>query len=230
VNNRIFSFVFARGGSKGIPKKNLLEIDGIPLVGHSINMSKSINNVERTFLSTDCDQIANAGEKYGAEIIKRPKNLAEDDSPEWLAWIHAINFAKLAYGDFDVFLSLPTTSPLRATIDVKNCLEKITHPNIDAVITICESNRSPWFNMVKKDNEKLSLLISENKIYRRQDSPISYDITTLAYVLKTDFIRVANNIWEGNVVGVEIPRERSIDIDNYLDYEIANYLYHNKLS
>ncbi len=227
MNKRIFSFVFARGGSKGIPKKNLLMIDGIPLLGHSIKMSKSIGAVEKTFVSTDCNEIARIGQEYGAEIIKRPKELAKDDSPEWLSWKHAVNFATKVHGDFDIFLSLPTTSPLREYLDIYNCLEKITEPNVDSVITICKSNRSPWFNMVSKKNELLKLLIKDKKIFRRQDVPKSYDITTVAYVLKTDFIRNANNIWEGNVCGVEVPQERSIDIDNYLDYKIANFLFHN---
>ena len=230
MNKRIFSFIFARGGSKGIPKKNLLKIDGTPLLGHSINMAKSIGSVEKIFVSTDCDEIAIIGEQYGAEIIKRPKNLARDETPEWLAWKHAINSVSEKYGNFDIFLSLPTTSPLRKDIDVSNCLKKIIQPKVDAVITICESNRSPWFNMVTKENEKLNLLIDNNQVFRRQDSPKSFDITTVAYALKTDFIRVSDNIWQGNVFGVEIPLERSIDIDNFLDYKIANFLFHNNKS
>ena len=84
--------------------------------------------------------------------------------------------------------------------------------------------------MVTKENEKLNLLIDNNQVFRRQDSPKSFDITTVAYALKTDFIRVSDNIWQGNVFGVEIPLERSIDIDNFLDYKIANFLFHNNKS
>lgn len=225
MNDRIFSFIFARGGSKGIPKKNLLNLGGISLLAHSIKISKSLQSIEKTFVSTDCNEIANEGLKYGAEIIKRPKSLSLDTSPEWDAWEHAVNYASLKYGKFQIFLSLPTTSPLRNLEDIQNCINAIKKNNVHSVITICEAQRSPWFNMVSIKKSRASLLMKGQKINRRQDAPNVFDITTVAYALKTDFLVKSKSIWDGEVYGVKIPLERSIDIDNYLDYKIANWIF-----
>ena len=89
MNSRTIAFVFARGGSKGLPNKNILKLGEKPLIAHSIELAKNINEIENIFLSTDSDHIANIGKDYGAKIIKRPSNLASDKSPEWLSWIHA---------------------------------------------------------------------------------------------------------------------------------------------
>ena len=87
---KIFAFIFARGGSKGIPGKNIRNLGGKPLLAHSILMAQSIDKISRVFVSTDDQEIADIGAEYGAEIIERPPELAQDDSSEWLAWLHAI--------------------------------------------------------------------------------------------------------------------------------------------
>lgn len=220
---RTFAFVFARGGSKGIPKKNLQLLDGKPLLGWSIEMGQSLPEVEKVFVSTDDAEIADVASDYNAEIIKRPEQLAKDDSSEWFAWQHAIKCVEKSEGKFDRFLSLPTTAPLRSQEDVRKCLEFLDEQT-DIVITITPASRSPWFNMVSKDeNGHLELLLEGNYV-RRQDAPTVYDVTTLAYVLRPSFILNNDRYWEGLVRGVEIPRERSLDIDTPLDLEIARLI------
>jgi len=228
VSNRIFCFIFARGGSKGIPKKNLLKIGGISLLGHSIKISQQFEKIEKTFVSTDCKEIAEEAAKYGAEIINRPKEIAKDNSPEWEAWQHAKNYATKKYGLFQIFLSLPTTSPLRNLKDIENCIDVIENTKANCVITMSKSRRSPWFNMVKRKNNEVKLVLHSEDIFRRQDSPECFDMTTVAYALKTDFLSESKSIWDGKVHGVEVPEERSIDIDTFLDYKIANYLFKEK--
>tara|TARA_Y200000002_G_scaffold377601_1_gene383478 strand:+ start:851 stop:1564 length:714 start_codon:yes stop_codon:yes gene_type:complete len=227
VDKKVFSFIFARGGSKGIPNKNLRLIDNIPLVGHSIKIAQETNYVDKVFVSTDSDLIANTAKAFKAEVIKRPNSISKDESPEWLAWKHAVNYVNNKYGEFDVFLSLPATSPLRSIDDINNCIKLYLNNQFESVISIVKSDRSPWFNMVKKSkNNNLNLLLDKKNISRRQDSPESYDITTVAYVIDPKFILNANNIWERDVLGVEIPKERAIDIDNLFDFKVANFLYH----
>ena len=92
MNQKTFCFIFARGGSKGIPKKNILPIAGLPLLVHSINLAKSMKEVERIFVSTDCEKISKTALLQEVEVIKRPADLAQDDSSEWLAWQHAIRW------------------------------------------------------------------------------------------------------------------------------------------
>ena len=169
---KTYAFIFARGGSKGIPGKNILPFAGKPMLAWSIQMAKSIPEIERVFVSTEDNKITRVAREYGAELIERPAELAQDDTSEWLAWQHAVKWIQEQNERFDVFLSLPTTSPLRKKDDVLKCLNKLDE-RFDVVVTITETNRSPWFNMVKmNDVGSLRLLVEGKKHYmRRQDAP-----------------------------------------------------------
>tara|TARA_B100001013_G_C24485850_1_gene393140 strand:+ start:30 stop:719 length:690 start_codon:yes stop_codon:yes gene_type:complete len=219
------AFIFARGGSKGLPGKNISLLNGKPLLGYAIDLAKEIDEISNVFVSTDDKNIAEVARQYDAQIINRPVSLAQDDSPEWLSWKHAIEFVEDKNLQFDKFLALPTTAPLRNKMDVQSCLD-LLDSHTDVVVTITESHRSPFFNMVtiKKDGY-LELLSADGKIYtRRQDVPQSYDLTTVAYVTRPEYILSSDSLFEGRVKAVNIPRERAVDIDNKMDFMIAETL------
>ena len=222
---KTYAFIFARGGSKGVPDKNIKEMCGKPLIAHSVEIAQNIDVIEKIFISTEDENISRIASAYGVDIIQRPKSLAQDDSSEWLAWQHAINWLEKRDDSFDVFLSLPTTSPLRKKKDVTSCLDALDNES-DVVIGITKANRSPWFNMVKQDkNKNLQLIIKENeKVHNRQEAPSAFDMTTVAYVTTPKFIKNSKGIFDGDVKGIEIAPERAIDIDSELDFEIAEFL------
>ena len=121
-------------------------------------------------------------------------------------------------------MSLPTTSPLRIKEDIERCLVALKN-DVDLVLTMSKSNRSPWFNMVTRDeSSKLNLIFNDSRINRRQDTPTCFDLTTIAYVSRPEYILKSSSMWDGNVHGVEIPSERCIDIDNQFDYSVARLL------
>ena len=172
---KVFAFVFARGGSKGLPRKNVLPLGGKPLIAHSIDVAKQVEGVERIFVSTDDDEIKCIAKKFGAEVIDRPEELASDKAPELEAWRHAITYLKEKGEHFDIFLSLPATSPLRDQSDVKACLDALDEET-DVVITATPAARSPYFNMVSRDKEGRSrILIASNAI---QDARMRLKLTT----------------------------------------------------
>ena len=222
---KTFAFIFARGGSKGISGKNIRYLAGRPLLAYSIIMAQNIDEISRVFVSTDDQDIANIGIKYGAEIIDRPAELAQDDSPEWLAWKHAVQWVYKSKGEFDKFVSLPTTSPLRNDKDVIGAIN-LLKGDTDIVITISDTTRSPFFNMVKVDNYNYAnLLVESNNIFtRRQDVPKAFDITTVAYVSSPEFILRNNNLFDGRVKAYKVPNERAFDIDTELDLLIVELL------
>ena len=224
------AFIFARGGSKGLPKKNILKLGGVPLVAHSINQAKNIENIRKIFVSTDNKEISEIAQAYGANVIDRPSYLAKDDSPEWLSWQHAIKHVFENYEKFEGFISLPPTAPLRSTEDILKCLDKL-NDNADLIVSVTESKRHPAFNMVKVSNNGLLTLVEEqkNKFIRRQDVPKIYDLTTVAYASTANHILNSNSIWAGRVKAVEIPFERAIDIDNEIDFKFAKFLKENQL-
>jgi len=161
----------------------------------------------------------------------RPKELAQDDSPEWLVWKHAIKHVE-SYGneDIDAIIVLPVTAPLRSVKDVNSCIDLFEESEVDSVITVSEASRSPYFNMiVNNDSGYASLVIPpKDQITRRQDSPEVYDMTTVSYVVDVNFIKNNNGIFEGRVRSVIIPRKRAIDIDNLMDFQIAECLLNQK--
>jgi len=217
------AFIFARGGSKEIPGKNIQLLGGKPLLAWSIEIARDILEIKRTFVSTDNAEIAEVARQLGAEVIDRPAELAQDDTPEWLAWQHAVKWAQNEYGNFDRFISLPTTSPLRNKDDVLNCLSHLDNQT-DIVVTITETSRSPWFNMVRVGEDKRLRLMVDGNYTRRQDVPKGYDMTTVAYATNPVFIMNNEKIWDGRVKGILIPRERALDIDTELDLKIAEFL------
>lgn len=226
---KVFAFIFARGGSKGLSRKNVLQLGGIPLVAHSIEVAKRVKCVERVFVSTDDDEIKDIAREFGAEVIDRPEELAIDNAPEMEAWRHAISYLKDKGEDFDVFLSLPATSPLRNQSDVSACLEALDN-HTDAVITVTPASRSPYFNMVSRDSDGRCRILSPSNGYaRRQDVPRAFDITTVAYAVRPEFILKHGNLFAGEVKAVVVPKERAVDIDDYWDYKFAEVLFGEKV-
>lgn len=227
---KTFGFIFARGGSKGVPDKNIRDLGGKPLLAHAMQVARQVTEIERMYVSTDSSEIAAVAERFGATTILRPYELAQDDSPEWLAWRHAINRVREEGRDFHRFVSLPATSPLRIADDVTRCLSALDI-NTDFVVSITPAQRSPWFNMVKADaSGRLSLLAEGRQVVRRQDAPVGYDLTTVAYVSRPEYILEKEGIWGGRVRGVVVPQERAIDIDTELDFTVADFLMRKRLS
>lgn len=222
------AFIFARGGSKGLPGKNVRLLGGKPLIGWSIEQARAVKRIERVIVSTDCQEIAHVARQYGAEVpFMRPKNLALDSSPEWLAWQHALNHLKETEGVFPkIMVSLPTTAPLRSFMDINNCLDEYEKTDdVDVVVTVTDAARSPYFNMVKRNSDgTVALVISpENTLTRRQDAPKLYDMATVAYVLRPEFVMIKQSLFDGKVRAVHVPRERAIDIDTLIDFKMAEF-------
>ena len=221
----VYAFIFARGGSKGLPGKNIKPLGGIPLIGHSINLAHKLSDVKKIIVSTDSDEIAAVAESLSVEVIKRPDELASDTASEWLAWQHAIHYLHARGESFEVFLSLPTTSPLRGRTDVEQCLAALDE-RTDMVVTVTPAARSPYFNMVVRGEDGYSeVVIHDDTIRRRQDAPTTYDMTTVAYVSRPEFILKNSGVFAGKVKSVIVPKERAIDIDDGFDFMVAEALY-----
>lgn len=224
----ITAFIFARGGSKGVPGKNIRRLAGKPLIAWSIEQALAVKRIERVLVSTDSEEIAAVAREYGAEVpFIRPAELAQDDSPEWLAWRHGLTFLKESGGSYpDAMLVVPATAPLREVGDLDRCLDEYEKGDVDMVVTVTDAHRSPYFNMVRtNDDGTVSLVIPPaGAIVRRQDAPKVYDMTTVAYVARPEFVMTKNGIWVGRVRSVHVPVERALDIDTQLDFSIAECL------
>lgn len=222
-------FIFARKGSKGIPRKNIKSLLGKPLIQYSIEVASQISGIDKVFVSTDDNDIAKLSKSFGAIVIDRPVELALDNSPELYSWKHAINWVKNKYGNFQEFISLPATSPLRTVKDVEDAMFKKYTTGADICVAVTPASHSPYFNMVKESNNNLVELVNKPNIsiYRRQDAPQVFEVTTIVYVASVDFIIKNNNLFDGNVTSIEVPRSRAIDIDSIHDFNFAESILKN---
>ncbi len=221
--------IFARGGSKGVVGKNVRLLAGKPLVAYAVETARASAVIERVVVSTDDARIAEIARQYGAEIpFMRPKELAGDDCPEWLAWQHAIRILQDSPGDrdIDVFVSIPPTSPLRIVADVDACIQALLDNKADVVITVTPAHRNPYFNMVSLDAAGYARRVCEpeDTIHTRQGAPEVFDVTTVAYAARPEHVLHASSIFEGKVKAVVVPPERSVDIDTDLDFQFAEWL------
>jgi N-acylneuraminate cytidylyltransferase len=223
----VVAAIFARGGSKGVPRKNLRLLAGRPLIAHSIDVARACPGIDRVIVSTDDAEIAEVARAHGADVpFVRPAELARDDSPEWLAWQHALRALAAAGEAASLLVTVPTTAPLRAVEDVEACLRAVRDSEADCAITVTPAQRSPYFNMVRLDAAGYAELVirPEQEISRRQDAPAVFDMTTVAYAARPEFVLRARSLFEGRVRAVVVPRERAVDIDDELDLAFAEFL------
>jgi N-acylneuraminate cytidylyltransferase len=228
VKPRVIAGIFARGGSKGAPRKNVREIAGKPLIAYAIEAAKASRLIDRVFVSTDDAEIADVARRHGADVpFMRPPELARDDSPEWQAWQHALRtLQEGADHPWDAFVAVPPTSPLRTTDDIDRCIEALLNSDADVAVCVSPAGRSPYFNMVTLNPQGYARLVLQPQVplFRRQDAPAVYDLTTVAYASRPQFVLTASGVFQGRVVAVTIPPERAFDIDTELDFRLAEFL------
>ncbi|MEQ8182889.1 acylneuraminate cytidylyltransferase family protein [Marinobacter salarius] len=229
----ITAFIFARGGSKGLPGKNVRPFVGKPLIGWAIEQALGVPEIKRVIVSTDSQEIAEIARGFGADVpFLRPSELASDTSSEVDAWRHALAYLQDTEKCLpDVFVSVPTTAPLRLPEDIERCLRIYTNEKADVVLTVSPAHRNPWFNMVSIQTDGKARLINnlDGYVTRRQDAPEAFDITTVAYVASPDFILSGRSLFSGCVRAAKVPVERAIDIDTLHDFEIAEFLMRKRL-
>ena len=226
----IHAWIFARGGSKGLPGKNIRPLMGKPLIAYAIETAKKSRYIKEVFVSTDSPDIAAVAEQYGAIVpFLRPAELADDKSPEILAWRHAVNWMRSQdqFDPMDIMVSLPTTAPLRTAEEVDEAIELFLKGEADTVIAVSKSARHPAFNMVYVDEKGYAQTILSKYVEwvpNRQAYPSAYDITTAVYVCDVDFIMKNDVYLQGRVQAIVIPEDHGIDIDTLMDFQQAELI------
>jgi len=223
----IVGLICARGGSKGVPRKNVRLLGGKPLIAWSIEVGRGCPSIGRIIVSTEDDEIASIARQYGAEVpFVRPAVLALDNSPEWHVWQHALRTLLGATGTLPrLLVVLPPTSPMRSIADVEACIAEALGSDADVVITVKPAERNPYFNMVELHDGYVQLAArGPGRYARRQDAPAVYDMTTVAYAARPEFVMRAGHLFDGKMRAVIVPPERAVDIDTELDLAFAEFL------
>lgn len=219
---QILAVIPARGGSKGIPKKNIRLMYGKPLISYSINNAKNSHYITDVFVTTDSDEIAEVAGEYGAEVIKRDESLSSDLVTLDPVIYHAKNCAeKIKNKKYDVVVTLQPTSPLLKVATLDNAIEYFIKGNFDTVISVINKPHLSWG---KKEN-KIVPLYKERK--NRQELPPQYFETGAFLIAKYDAVKNNTRIGE-NVSVFEVPEEESIDIDDKNDWLLTENIMKRK--
>lgn len=222
-------FVFARGGSKGVPNKNLRLLGGKPLIAHAIETALESRSLDRVIVSTDSAEIASVARQFGAEVpFMRPAELASDTAPERLAWRHAIEQIEQLDGKrVDVFVSVPPTCPLRQPEDIDRVVDSLLANGGDIVLTATSSKCNPYFNMITIGSNGEAELASKpsGRVTRRQDAPHILELTAVAYAARRDSIFEFDSIFDSDARAIEVPEERAVDIDTEFDLKLVEFLF-----
>ncbi len=228
--------ISARGGSKGLPNKNIRVLMGKPLIAWSILQAQKVPEVERVVVSTDSEEISSIAKQFGAETpFVRPSNLASDNSGKFKVFKHAYTNCVSHYKkDFDFFLDLDCTNPLRDVSDISAAIDQyknLRSNGVDGVFSVCNARKNPYFNLVEPNKHgslKLSKELSNNQVLRRQDAPPVFEHVASIYVLSPQYLLNADSLLDGDLRGYDIGQEKSFDVDSELDFKIIEFLMSKK--
>jgi CMP-N,N'-diacetyllegionaminic acid synthase len=223
----VLATICARGGSKGVPGKNVRPLAGRPLIAWTIECARACPDVDAIVVSTDDDGIAAAAEAAGVPVpFRRPPELASDAAAKLPVIEHAAAWMEKNRDLAAAFvLDLDVTVPLRAPEDIAACVRALREQALDAAITVYEPERNPYFNMVEvADGLARPAIRPAKPIFRRQDAPRVYSVSPAVFGFRRGFLGTTSYIYEGRVGVVPMPRERAIDIDSEVDFRFAEFL------
>ncbi|WP_339799092.1 acylneuraminate cytidylyltransferase family protein [Paenibacillus sp. FSL R5-0744] len=220
-NKKILAIIPARGGSKGVPHKNIKKLAGKPLISWTIEEAKKSRYIDRLILSSDDHKIIEIARSQGCDApFIRPKHLSEDTTPGIDPVLHAIN----QLPSFDYVVLLQPTSPLRLVEDIDGCIENIVNMGAPACVSVTKTNESPyWMYTLKENNMLKQLIVQEKEIERRQELPEVYYTNGAVYVADVNWLLKSGTFLEKETVAYVMPRNRSNDIDTEEDFLICEY-------
>ena len=219
----VLAVIPARGGSKGIPGKNIVLLASKPLICYTVEAALRSRYLKRVIVSTDDVDIAKIATDCGAEVpFLRPSNLSQDDSSSVSVLKHAVNnIEESQVCLFDFVVLLQPTSPLRNERYIDLAIEKMLETGADSVISVCKVKHHPFWNFVFQEDRLHSLLPNNDKSSRRQELPQTYAPNGAVYVVKRDVLFNENTMFGNDLRGIIMSAEESIDIDDYYDWFLA---------
>jgi len=219
----VLAVIPARGGSKGLPNKNILEFAGKPLIAWSIEAALGSKYIDRFILSTDSQEIANVAKQYNCEVpFIRPGKLATDDANGNDVVLHVLDKID---GNYNIIIVLQPTSPLRTTDDIDQALEVMDHEEAPALVSVCKSSKPlHWHHTIEKDGTLKPVYLLKTIATNRQDQPPTYIPNGALYIAATNNFKDAKTFYTDSTLAYIMPLERSVDIDTQIDFYTAEAL------
>jgi CMP-N,N'-diacetyllegionaminic acid synthase len=231
----VLCVIGARGGSQGLPGKNVRLLLGKPLIAWSIEQALATPEIDRVVVSTDSPAIAETARAAGAETpFLRPASLSGPKVGKFQVWQHALGACRSHFGDdYECLVDLDCTNPLRDSTDISAAIAKFRSERVlgaDAVFSVCPARKNPYFNLVEPDDAG-ALRMSKTlpaTVLRRQDAPPVYEHVASIYVLAPEYLETAGHLLDGRAVGYDIGVEKSFDIDSEFDLLLIEFLMRRK--
>jgi CMP-N-acetylneuraminic acid synthetase len=219
----VLAVIPARGGSKGIPGKNIRDLSGKPLVAYSIEAALQSKTVQRIAVSTDDQKIADISISFGAEVIYRPADISGDMAASELALLHVLDILRQREGYCpDLLVFLQCTCPLTLPEDIDGTVQILLEENADSAFAASSGHYLLWSKL--DDGNMVGINHNKNKRLMRQQVDNQFVETGAVYVMRVDGFLTAKNRFFGKTVGYELPRERFCDIDTPVDFLLAEQL------
>ena len=221
------ALITARGGSKGIPRKNILPFAGKPLILWTIEAAQKSKYIDLIFVSTDDQEIAEVSMKAGASVpFLRPSSLADDHSPSIDTVVHTLNKFK----NFDNIFLLQPTSPLRTNLDLDLSMELLIKSNSEALVSLSETQKHPALNFyINEKDKKIKQITNISMPSQRQETRVPYVLNGAIYLSSTSSLMAKKTFLTESTIGYIMPVERSVDIDTQLDWEWGEFLFKRNL-
>jgi CMP-N-acetylneuraminic acid synthetase len=221
------ALILARGGSKGVPRKNLAKVAGRPLIAWTIAAALAVRTPLRVVVTTDCPEIARVARSLGAEVpFLRPAELARDDSPGMPPILHALEWLQAHEGYRPAtVLCLQPTSPLRTAADIDRAFALLEERGADSVVSVTRANPHPFLVKRLTDDGCLEdFILPDQPRERRQDYPPAYALNGAIYLTRTEIVRAQGTMFPAGTVALVMPPERSLDVDTLWDLHLANLI------
>jgi len=214
--------ICARGGSTGVPRKNVRALRGKPLIGWTIEQALAAPSIDAIYVSTDDDEIAEVAADFGAHVpYRRPAELATSSAAKLPVIEDLLHRLEADGVEIKRIIDLDPTSPLRTVADIEAAVSLLTN-EVDAVITGYPSDKNPYFNMVEEKPDGSFHLVVPSDAVSRQAAPVVYAMNASIYVWHRETF--SKGLWNGRTALYAMPRDRSVDIDSELDFRIVELL------
>ncbi len=221
-SRKYLAIIPARGGSKRLPRKNILPLAGKPLIGWTIEAALASKYIDTVLVTSDDDEILNVSREFGSQLVRRPAVLAQDTSTSFDAIKHAVE----STAEHDYIVLLQPTSPLRTSQNIDEAIELLEMRKADAVISVTQMEHNPlWANTLPENQSMAEFLREETLNLRSQDLPTYYRLNGAIYICKTSkFLDAGSFFLKENIYAYPMNQRNSVDIDLKMDFEVANAL------
>lgn len=223
INNRkVLAIIPARGGSKGVPRKNICKLAGKSLIAWTIEEAKKSKYIDRLILSSEDSEIIEEAKSLGCDVpFVRPLELARDETPGLSPVLHALEILT----GYDYIVELQPTSPLRLAQDIDECIDKLIEMNAPACVSVTEPGYSPYWMFTKRENDTMKQLLElESTTLRRQELPKVYVLNGAVYVADTSWLKEKGTFLTDETVAYIMPTQRSYDIDTEEDFLFCEWM------